>query len=103
VVQGYFDNPSSHRGIVVYWANMSLPIEKGFASNNDISRTAASMGKAPRLLARIRLPEGKTMDDVTLPSFPSGTDLDFPGEEILMLRYSSASDWPDDWGVIDGN
>jgi hypothetical protein len=102
VVQGYFNSPSSHRGIVVYWSNMSLFIEKGFSSNNDLSRTAASMGKAPRLLAKISLPDGKTIDDVTLPAFPAGTDLDFPGEEILMLRYSSGTDWPETWDVIDG-
>ena len=103
VVQGYFDNPSSHRGIVLYWVNTALYIEKGFSSNNDISRTASEMGKAPRLLAKITLPEGKTMDDVTLPQFPAGTDLDFPGQEILMLRYSSGSDWPADWEVIAGS
>ena len=103
VVQGYFDNPSSHRGIVVYWTTPSLYIEKGFSSNNSFGRTAQDMGKAPRLLAKINLPDGKTMDDVTLPQFPAGTDLDFPGEEILMLRYSSGSDWPEAWEVIDGS
>lgn len=100
-VQAYINDPSSHRGIVVYWASTALYIEKGFSSNNSITRTAAAMGEAPRLLAKIRLPEGKTMSDVTLPTFPEGTDLSFPGEEILMLRYASASDWPEDWDVID--
>ena len=99
--QAYFDSPASHRGIVVYWSSTSLFIEKGFSSNNSITRTASDMGEAPRLLAKIRLPEGKTMSDVTLPPFPDGTDLSFPGEEILMLRYSSAADWPEDWDVID--
>jgi len=99
--QAYFDDPSSHRGIVVYWAATWLSIEKGFSSNNSIARTAADMADTPRLLAKIRLPEGKTMsDDVTLPPFPDGTDLSFPGEEILMLRYSSASDWPEGWEVV---
>jgi hypothetical protein len=101
--QAYFDDPSSHRGIVVYWATTSLYIEKGFSSNNSHTRTADDMGEAPRLLAKIQLPDGKTMDDVSLPSFPDGTDLDFPGEEILMLRFSSGSDWPDDWNVIKGS
>lgn len=100
--QAYFDDPDSHRGIVVYWADIGMSIEKGFSSNNSLSRTADDMGEAPRLLAKITLPDGKTMDDVSLPQFPAGTDLDFPGEEILMLRYSSASDWPEDWDVIDG-
>jgi hypothetical protein len=98
--QAYFDDPGSHRGIVVYWSATWLSIEKGFSSNNDISRTPADMGKAPRLLAKVTLPAGKTMTDVTLPQFPAGTDLDFPGQEILMLRFSSASDWPDDWDVV---
>ena len=102
IVQGYIDDPSSHLGVVVYWVNQALYIEKGFSSNNDISRTAASMGKAPRLLAKINLPDGKTIDDVTLPGFPAGTDLDFPGEEILMFKYSSAADWPADWNVVTG-
>jgi len=87
---------------VVYWANTGMSIEKGFSSNNSITRTANDMGEAPRLLAKIRLPDGKNMNDVTLPQFPAGKDLDFPGEEILMLRYSSASDWPEDWDVTGG-
>jgi hypothetical protein len=103
LVQGYFDDPDSHRGIVVYWSNLSLLIEKGFTSNNDYRRTVSDMGLSPRLLVKISLPDGKTMDDVALPPLSTGTDLDFPGQEILMLRYSSGADWPPSWDVVDGD
>ena len=44
--QVYFDDPSSHRGIVVYWVATWLSIEKGFSSNNSIAPSSIS----PRLM-----------------------------------------------------
>jgi len=99
MVQGYFDDPSSHKGIVVYWSNVAIPLEKGFYSNNYIGRTASDMGLSPRLLAKIKLPPGKSISNVTLPPLPSATDLGFPGQQVLMMRYATGTDWPDDWDV----
>jgi hypothetical protein len=103
VVQAYIDDPASHRGIVVYWSDVGFTMEKGFASNNDYRRTATEMGVSPRLLVKVKLPQGKTMaDDVTLPPFPAGNDLDFPGQQVVMLRYSAGSTWPESWEAVAG-
>ncbi len=97
MVRGYFDDPSSHKGIVVYWSNVAIPIEKGFYSNNYTGRKADDLGLSPRLLVKIKLPSGKTINDVTLPPLSADTDLDFAGQQVLMMRYSPGSDWPEDW------
>jgi len=59
------------------------------------------MKTAPRLLVKIKLPAGKTTNDIELPAWPSDNDLDFgAGVEILMLKFQSGSDWPEDWNVV---
>ncbi len=91
------------KGIVVYWSDLSLGIEKGFYSNNYMGRTASEMGYSPRLLVKMKLPAGKDINDVSLPSLPSNSDLDFPGQQILMMRYAASSAWPESWNVEAGN
>ena len=95
-----FNNPDSDYGFVLSWSMLSngLGIEKGFYSNNHMNRVADDMWLAPRLLVKIRLPSGKTTNDISPSSLPSDNDLDFPaGTNILVLNLSSGSDWPDVW------
>jgi len=102
IVQEMVDAPASYHGFIVDYFDPGLShgIEKGFDSNNH-SRTAQDLAHAPRLLAKVLLPAGKTMNDVTLPAIPADNDLDFPpGTSILMLRYSSGPDWPAAWDVV---
>jgi hypothetical protein len=100
-VIGWHDNPSTNTGLAIYWPNASPGIEKGFYSNNDISRTASDLGKAPRLLIKAQFPEGTSTDDMQLGFLPADNDLDLPGQ-ILMVRFQSNSDWPADWEVRKG-
>ena len=101
IVRETFANPSAYYGFVV---DLFLPaethgFEKGFDSNNK-DRTVQDLKHAPRLLMKVKLPQGKTVSDITLPSLPSDNDLGFPaGTQILMLRYSQGSDWPSTWEV----
>lgn len=100
MVQGYLDNPATHHGFILHWFAPSPRIEKGFYSLNHIYRTAQDLWRSPRLLVRIRLPEGHTFSEVSLPPLPSDNDVPFEGQEVLMLRFSPGSDWPDDWEVV---
>jgi len=102
IVTGMFDDPDSDYGFVVSWSMnpTGLGIEKGFYSNNHIYRKADDLWLSPRLLVKIQLPSGKTTSDISLPALPTDNDIDFPaGTNILMLNFSSAADWPDDWDV----
>ncbi len=101
MIRDIFDDPANFHGFTIFWQrNAGFNIEKGFSSNN-YDRTADDMKKAPRLLVKITLPDGKSTDDISLPPLIDDNDLDFPaGTEILMLRYSGGNSWPDSWEVV---
>jgi hypothetical protein len=93
-------NPSAYNGFVV-WLDNPFPqqVEKGFYSDNDIRRKQNDLGLAPRLLVRIKLPEGKSTDDITLPFLPSGHDLQNLPQPITTLRFVKSDTWPSDWNT----
>jgi len=94
----WIDNPASNKGLVVYWSSTSQNAEKGFYSNNHTSRTATDLGLAPRLLLKASFPDGTSTSDMTLGALPSDNDLNL-GPQVLMVRYTSTTDWPSDWAV----
>jgi hypothetical protein len=99
LVRPWFENPSTNHGILVYWrSTLGLGIEKGFYGNNDIRRKQNDPGPAPRLLVRIKLPEGKTTNDITLPYLAADTDLDQP-RPVTTVLFRKGGTWPADWSV----
>ena len=102
IVREIFNNPEAYHGFVLYWDEQSLGIEKGFYSNNYIDRTADDLAQSPRLLVKIRLLDGKTNDDISLPPIPTDNDLEFSGQEVLMMRYAGGEDFPESWNVTKG-
>ena len=98
----YFANPQDFLGFIVQWHYQTLGIEKGFYSNNHSSRTVSDLGLAPRLLVKLTLPEGKTVNDIILPSvLPADNDLGFSsGSNVLMVNFvSGGNNWPTSWNV----
>lgn len=102
IVIDWYDNPSSNHGFYIYWDQLNPGIEKGFYSNNDVQRTADDLGKSPRLLLKVVLPNGQSSDAITLPAIPPDNDLAFDGQEIIMARFRVAESWPEDWNVTMG-
>ncbi|HLA64705.1 MAG TPA: DNRLRE domain-containing protein, partial [Rhodothermales bacterium] len=103
-VAAMFADPSSNHGFALTWPSPAQPIEKGFTGINDIRRTRTDLGQSPRLLVRVRLPEGRTASDIVLPPLLSTNDLNPAGSgPILMVRTTSGgSDWPTSWNVTRG-
>ncbi len=102
LVQQIMADPDNFDGFVMHWQPFSgLQIEKGFASNNHRSRTATSMGLAPRLLVKFRLPDGFDTGDVVLPAgLPTDTDLGFAGVPVTVAQFAGGTDtWPSNWDV----
>lgn len=102
IVKGIFADPSKFYGFIFWWSmnmNGGLGIEKGFFSNNDLSRTQTELGKSPRLLVKIKLPSGKTTNDITLPFFVPDNDLTALARPTQMMLFRQSSDWPSDWDV----
>jgi hypothetical protein len=102
IAKQIFAKPSEYYGFIFWWSmnmNGGLGIEKGFYSNNDISRKQNELGKAPRLLVKIKLPTGKTTNDIVLPFFAPDNDLDALPRPTTMLLFRQADDWPTDWDV----
>ena len=107
-VGGWINDPDSNYGLVTFWnTNMNPGIEKGFYSINDIRRRLDDMGPTPRLLMRVRLPDGATSNDIVLPPFLApGHDLPTqPGQPITMLEVSpgEGGNFPSAWRVRRGN
>lgn len=102
LVRDWLADPGSNHGFYVYWPDADAGIEKGFYSNNHSSRTEDDLGRAPRLLMRVELPDGATSDDITLPAIPPDNDLPFDGQTILMMRVAGGEDWPAGWEVRRG-
>lgn len=99
IVNDWYDDPSSNHGFYIFYAVQTPPIEKGFYSINDIRRTVDDLGLSPRLLLKVQLPDGQSTDDIQLPPLPADNDIDFDGQQVLMVRFNGGDDWPDSWGV----
>lgn len=76
-VENAFDDPDSHHGFLIHWADFANGIEKGFVSNNHHLRTATDMYNAPRLLVKLELPSGTTVNDIVQPAMPADSDISF--------------------------
>jgi hypothetical protein len=100
IVREMIDSSTVHHGFLVWYRDPSgRQVEKGFYSNNDVRRKQNDLGLAPRLLIRVRLPEGKTVADVKLPPFlAADTDITL-ARPITMLQTRQSATWPTDWNV----
>jgi len=100
-IEDMFMNPSSHYGFLValedgFFANQ---IEKGFYANNDIRRKQDDLGLSPRLVMKVKLPAGKSTNDVTMPFLPTDNDLKNLPRPVTMVRFVQADEFPSDWKV----
>jgi hypothetical protein len=99
LVQQMGTSPDAFRGFVVWYRDPSgRQIEKGFYSNNDVRRKQKDLGLSPRLLIRVRLPQGKSTSDMKLGFLPADTDLTVP-REVTMVEIRKSQTWPTDWNV----
>lgn len=96
-VRTSYANQDKIHGYVVSYRRQTAH-RKGFSSNQDFSRKQNDLGKAPRLLLRVKLPAGSTTSDVTLPFLAADTDLTLP-RPVTTVRFSVSSTWPADWDV----
>lgn len=85
------------------YPSVNPPIEKGFASNNDISRRQNDLGIAPRLLVRAVLPPGSSVLSRSTRNFLSGQDLGRLAQPVLTSiaepTSSTPGSWPASWQV----
>jgi hypothetical protein len=69
-------------------------------SDNALSRTETDIDFSPRLLIKVRLPDGEKSylgpSNVILQPLPPDSDLDefLTGPDILMVRISGGATWP---------
>jgi len=85
----------------LYWAypGSTPPIEKGFASDNDNSRSQNNLGLAPRLLIKAQLPPGTTISSRVVSTFLPGEDLGRLSQPVLMMIAEQTAVWPPAWQV----
>jgi hypothetical protein len=98
-VQEMGTNPNAFHGFLVWYRDPSeRQVEKGFYSNNDSRRTQTELGLAPRLVIRVRLPQGKPTSDMKLGYLPGDTDITVP-REVTTVKIRKSQTWPADWNV----
>ncbi|MCC7437514.1 MAG: DNRLRE domain-containing protein [Armatimonadetes bacterium] len=90
--------PNNHYGFVVSLGQV-FGVEKGFYSNNDIRRKRDDMGLSPRMVMKIRLPAGKTTQDIQMPFLSPDHDFSKLVQPITTIRFSPSNDYPADWNV----
>jgi len=84
---------SDFQGFLVSIQNFFPGYEKGFCSGNHRSHTLTDLGLAPRLLLRVKLPNGQTNNDVLIgPGHTDGSGTNFIG-----YRFQTGNSWPVDW------
>lgn len=100
-VKGMISDPSTNYGFVISYREsfMERQLDKGFYSNNDHRRKQNDLGLSPRLLVKIKLPPGKTTDDMRLGFLPTDHDLGAIPQPIVMVRFTGSDAWPPDWNV----
>ncbi|MCP4269061.1 MAG: DNRLRE domain-containing protein [Candidatus Brocadiaceae bacterium] len=106
IVSRMIDNPNTNEGFILYLPAPPIggqSAQKAFWSNNHQSRTSTDVGLAPRLLIRVKLPNGTDESDIVMPPLPGDNDLGALGDEVMMLRIANTSDssslWPASWQV----
>jgi hypothetical protein len=98
-------HPDQNHGFIFNYPATFPGIEKGFYSDNELSRTSTNLDRAPRLLLIVKLAPGATSSVITLPPLPPDNDLNTaapPGTgTILMLKVAPAPGliWPPSWDV----
>ncbi|HET8564007.1 MAG TPA: hypothetical protein VFM35_09065 [Candidatus Binatia bacterium] len=75
------------------------PIEKGFASANDTTRTENDLGLAPRLLIKAQLPPGTAITNRVFRTFQPGEDLGRLPQPVLISIAEATASWPPSWQV----
>jgi hypothetical protein len=87
--------------VFLSWAypGSTPPIEKGFASDNDFSRTQNNLGLAPRLLVKAQLPPGTTISSRAVRTFQPSEDLGRLTQPVLMMIAEQTAVWPPAWQV----
>ena len=88
-------NPSDFHGFVAFISRPEPGYEKGFYSNNDNSVIQDGLGQAPRLLLKVELPEGVSVNDIGFPE----RHTDANGSQVFGSRVRQTTDWPSDWQV----
>ncbi len=76
-------------------------------ANNKDGRTDSTVGRAPRLLMKIELPQGKTTKDIIFPQLPPDMDIKLGPYTaahgiVWMADYATGVDWPQSWNVKKG-
>ncbi|HJW29657.1 MAG TPA: DNRLRE domain-containing protein, partial [Saprospiraceae bacterium] len=80
---------TNFQGFLVSIQSWDPVYEKGFYSGNHRSRTLTDLGLAPRLLLRVKLPDGYTTDNVTVgPGHADGNS------NYVGFRYRTGTGWP---------
>jgi hypothetical protein len=88
-------NASNFHGFVAFIGRPEPAYEKGYYSNNDQSVIRDGMGKAPRLLLKVELPEGVNVNEIGFSERHSDTN----GGRIFGSRVRQTEDWPSEWEV----
>jgi hypothetical protein len=105
LIQTYIDDPSKHNGFRVTISDIRT-YYKGFYSNNSFGRNSTSLGKAPRIVMKVRMPSGMaTRSNISWPNVPADHDMTNPAafpqrQDILISQYQfGGSDFPAAWNV----
>lgn len=99
-VKEMFNNPSSNYGFEISLPNTGAAhVEKGFYSNNDFHRKQNDLGLSPRLVMKIKLPPGKTMNDIRLPFLPADHDFKRLPQPVTTVNLVQSGEFPQDWNV----
>lgn len=88
-------NPTSFHGFVASIRGFEPGYEKGYYSNNDNSVINDGLGRAPRLLLKVELPSGVSVNEI---SFSERHD-DVNGSRIFGTQVRQTANWPSDWQV----
>jgi hypothetical protein len=104
VVQEHLRDPGRNHGFLINNPS-NITYLRSFRSDNALSRTETDMDFSPRLLIKVRLPNGTESFlgpiNVVLPPLPPDTDLDenLTGPDVLMVRIAGGAVWPASWDV----
>ncbi len=88
-------NPGNFHGFVAFISRPEPGYEKGYYSNNDNSVIQDGLGRAPRLLLKVELPEGVSVNEIGF----SERHNDANGGRIFGSRVRQGEDWPTEWEV----
>lgn len=106
LIQKYIDEPSTNNGFRVTISDLRT-YYKGFYSVNSFGRTRTELGKAPRIVMKIRMPAGTAnSSNISWPNVPADHDLArFPtGQNIKISEYQfGGADFPPSWNVKKGS